>query len=90
MFLRKIITELNNNDSKPTNTTYCVPSSDMNNPTAAAPIVVPKLTVVKNSPLAKSGDSGAEDMIQYSSLDLQTGALAEVLRHLFFYGTKKR
>ncbi|MFS0811054.1 MULTISPECIES: hypothetical protein [Peribacillus] len=49
----------------------------MNNPPAAAPIVVPKLTAVKNSPLAKSGDSGAEDMIQYSSLDLLTGALAE-------------
>ena len=59
------MTELTINDSKPTNTTYCVPSSDMNNPPAAAPIVVPELTAVKNSPLAKSGDSGAEDMIQY-------------------------
>lgn len=45
--------------------TYCVPISDINNPPTAVPIVVPKLTDDKNNPLAKSGASGAADVIQY-------------------------
>lgn len=57
--------EPSSNDRIPTNTTYSVPKPDINNPPIAAPIVVPRLADVKNNPLAKSGASGAEDIIQY-------------------------
>ncbi|GEB34869.1 hypothetical protein BPA01_44490 [Brevibacillus parabrevis] len=60
-----INTRLNSNDKNPTNTTYWVPNSEINNPPAAVPIVVPKFTDDKNKPLAKSGASGAADIIQY-------------------------
>ena len=36
-----------------------------NYPCIPVPIVVPKLQEVKNNPLAKSGELGAEDIIQY-------------------------
>lgn len=58
-------TEPNINDKCPTNTTYCEPISDIKNPPTAAPIVVPTLHADINNPLAKSGASGAEDIIQF-------------------------
>jgi hypothetical protein len=49
----------------PSNTMYCVPIPDINNPPTAVPIVMPKLPPDRNKPLAKSGASGAADVIQY-------------------------
>lgn len=60
-----MVTRLNNNDSNPTTTTYGVPISDINKPPTATPKVVPMLQDDKNNPLAKSGASGAEDIIKY-------------------------
>lgn len=63
--LSKIDIKLNITDKNPTNTTYCVPNCDINNPPTAVPIVVPTLADVTNNPFAKSGASGAADVIQY-------------------------
>ena len=52
-------------DRTPTLKMYFVPNCAMTIPAALAPIVVPKLTEVRKSPLAKSGALGAADMIQY-------------------------
>lgn len=65
MFLSKIHTAHNINDSNPPTTMYCVPIADINNPPTAVPIVVPTLADDKNNPLAKSGALGAADVIQY-------------------------
>jgi hypothetical protein len=41
--------------------------SDISNPPTAGPIVVPTLVDDTNNPLAKSGASGSEDAISYST-----------------------
>jgi hypothetical protein len=63
--LSKIDAKLNIKNSIPPNTMYCVPIPDINNPPTAVPIVMPKLPPDRNKPLAKSGASGAADVIQY-------------------------
>lgn len=53
------------NANIPTNKIYFVPICTIIIPAIPVPIVVPKLQEVKNNPLAKSGELGAEDIIQY-------------------------
>lgn len=49
----------------PTNKMYLVPNCVMITPAIPAPIVVPKLTEVRNNPFEKSGALGAADITQY-------------------------
>ncbi len=65
IFLIIINTILMINAITPTNRISCVPKLVMIMPDIDVPMVVPKLTDVKNNPLAKSGACGAADMIQY-------------------------